>query len=92
MNSLSLGSITASHGIGRQEKLWLAFHGIGGGREANWGAPDEVLQGLVDGAVGDDLVDAVPGTAQREAQVVRHAQQLPKVHPCNRARISSETS
>ena len=47
--------------------------------------PDEVLQGLMHGAVGDDLVDAVAGPAQREAEVVSHAQQLPKVHPCAHA-------
>ena len=45
-------------------------------------APDEVLQGFVHGAVGHNLVGAVAGRAQREAEVVRHAQQLPKVDPC----------
>lgn len=36
----------------------------------------------MDRAVGDDFVDTVARAAQREAEVVSHAQQLPKVHPC----------
>ncbi len=44
--------------------------------------PDEVLQGLVHRAVRHDLVDSVAGPAQREAEVVCHAQQLSKVDTC----------
>lgn len=51
--------------------------------------PDEVLQGLMDRAVRDDLVDTVAGAAQREAQVVCHPQQLPKVHSCGSTPIST---
>ena len=49
---------------------------------ASRSVPDEVLQGLMHGAIGHNLVDAVAGAAESEAEVVRHAQQLPKVHTC----------
>lgn len=45
--------------------------------------PDQVLQGLMHGAVGHNLVDAVASLAQREAEVVSHAQQLSKVDTCS---------
>ena len=41
-------------------------------------SPGEVGQHLVDGAVGDVLVDAVAGLAQGEGELVTHPQQLPE--------------
>ena len=35
--------------------------------------PDQVLQGLMHGAIGHNLVDAVASLAQCEAEVVSHA-------------------
>lgn len=47
------------------------------------GAPDQILESLMHWPVRYNLVDAVASPAQSEAQMVCHAQQLPKVHPCH---------
>ena len=59
-------------------------------RKCERGMPDEVLQGLMHGAVGHDFVNAVAGAPQREAEVVAHAQQLAKVYACDTAQTSSD--
>ena len=38
-------------------------------------------------AIGHNFVDAVAGPAQREAEVVCHAQQLSKIDTCARNRL-----
>ena len=53
------------------------------GNGSKW-APDEVLQGLMDRAIGHNLVDAVPSAAQRETQMVGHSEELAKIHACQR--------